>query len=182
MNADGINVLKNKGAKNLYSAIIQTPLGDMMAIADNKYLYLLDFFDSKYFEQNKKQLLLELNAQIIQGEAHTLISIKKDLERYFQGNLNKFKTKTILTGSQFQKDCWNLLKKIHFGSSSSYSDLASKLNKPDSCRAVANAVAKNKLLIIIPCHRIIRKNSQISGYAGGVERKEKLLKLEKILI
>src|SRR5690606_1404800 len=97
------------------------------------------------------------------------------LQEYFQGIRKAFDLKLNPEGTPFQKQVWKLLQQIPFGKTISYLDLAKQLGDVKAVRAVANANAKNPLWIIVPCHRVIGSNGSLTGYAGGLHRKEWLL-------
>lgn len=157
---------------NLYSKNIPTPLGEMKAVANNKYLLLLDFEDSKYIYKHLPQSFsLESNA--------ILDLVEEELNLYFKGKLKTFSIPIQISGTEFQQKVWQELLKIPYGESISYQKQSERMNAPKSIRAVANANSKNKIVIIIPCHRVIGKNKNLTGYAGGLYRKEFLLKLEQ---
>lgn len=106
---------------------------------------------------------------------------KNWLDRYFKGENPSVKEIPVkLNGTEFQQKVWRELKNIPYGKTVSYGFIADKLNIK-SARAVGNALNKNPIAIIIPCHRVIGKNGKLTGYAGGLNRKEQLLKIEKIL-
>ena len=158
----------------LTSSKIKTPLGNMMAISDAEALYLLAFEDQKGLEKEISNL-----SQITYGITKPIKSIKSELECYFNGELQTFKTPIILFGTDFQKKCWHELQNAPYGKTKSYSSQAYSIGNPNAYRAVANANSKNKLAIIIPCHRIINNNDNLGGYAGGIERKKWLISHEK---
>lgn len=165
----------------LKSLSIETKLGSMTAIADENYLYLLEFSDCKKYAREIKRLKENLCANIISGENAILKKIKKELKNYFDGKNFHFTTPIKLIGSEFQKNVWNALQKIPPGKTQSYLNTAKAVKKPKAFRAVANANGANQLAIIIPCHRVINSNGEMGGYAGGVSRKEWLLSHEKKL-
>ena len=101
------------------------------------------------------------------------------LEKYFQGKLKIFTLKLDQKGTEFQQSVWNELSNISFGKTISYQALAIQLGDKKSTRAVASANAKNKLAIVIPCHRVINSNNELTGYAWNLERKKCLLEFEK---
>lgn len=103
----------------------------------------------------------------------------KQLELYFKGRLKEFSIPLDLDGSPFQKSVWNTLRKIPYGQTRSYKDIAKKVGRPKAYRAVGTANGKNPLSIIIPCHRVIAADGSLGGYSGGLKMKTKLLKLEK---
>lgn len=103
---------------------------------------------------------------------------KKQLDDYFKGKLKKFNIKYEYSGTPFQEKVWKELLNIEYGTTISYKELAQRIGSPKSVRAVANAVGKNKIGVIIPCHRIIGTNGTLTGYAGGIENKRYLLEIE----
>jgi methylated-DNA-[protein]-cysteine S-methyltransferase len=103
----------------------------------------------------------------------------KQLTEYFSKKRTKFNLKIKLVGTKFQKEVWKALSKIPYGHTVSYKEVAEKIKNPKAIRAVGLANKNNPLPIIIPCHRVIGKNGKLTGYAGGLELKEKLLNLEK---
>ncbi|QDU35479.1 Bifunctional transcriptional activator/DNA repair enzyme Ada [Poriferisphaera corsica] len=169
---------KNKQQTHLSADWIDTPLGPMIAIADDSHLHLLEFVDRRGLEREVERLRLKRNAVIIPNQTAITKSIAKELTQYFQGKLKTFKTPTIYLGSPFQQQVWDTLRTIPYGSTWSYSQLAYQLNRPTAARAVARANGTNQLAIIIPCHRIINKDGNLGGYAGGIPRKQQLLNLE----
>lgn len=107
-----------------------------------------------------------------------LIQCTEQLIQYFNGQRRLFDIPLHQSGTPFQQDVWNLLTTIPFGKTISYLDLARKTGDPKATRAVANANGKNKIAIIIPCHRVIGSNRDLTGYAGGIHRKKWLLEHE----
>lgn len=107
-----------------------------------------------------------------------LMATKKQLEEYFETKRRSFELPLDLRGSVFQKQVWQQLQAIDYGKTASYLDLACNLGKPTGARAVGMANGRNPISIIIPCHRVIGANGLLTGYAGGIENKKKLLLLE----
>lgn len=105
----------------------------------------------------------------------------KQLQEYFAGERQQFDLPLAAKGTEFQQKVWHALSKIPYGETWSYQDLANAIDNPKAVRAVGLANGKNPISVIVPCHRVIGKNGKLTGYAGGVERKEKLLKLEKVM-
>lgn len=101
------------------------------------------------------------------------------LDEYFQGKRTTFSLPFKLTGTPFQLTVWKELQNIPYGKTTSYKEIAQKMNKPKAYRAVGMANNKNPLPIIIPCHRVIGSNGKLIGYAGGLKLKNYLLELEK---
>lgn len=162
----------------LQAAWIDTQLGPMIAIVDNNGLYLLEFVDRRGLEREVERLRKKLKAAIIPGENSIIKKLKNDLQAYFDGKLFNFNIPLHLLGSAFQKEVWNYLKSIPAGETRTYTDIANFMKKPNAIRAVANANGANQIAIIIPCHRVIRKNNELGGYGGGISRKQWLLSHE----
>jgi len=165
--------------KILKASWLDTPLGPMLAIADEEKLFLLEFADRRGLEREIERLRLRVKAAIIPGATPPINSIEKELHAYFAGKLKEFKTPLYLLGSDFQKSVWEALRKIPPGETQSYAELASAIDKPMAFRAVANANGANQLAIIIPCHRVINTNGDLGGYGGGIMRKNWLITHEK---
>jgi len=108
-----------------------------------------------------------------------IIRLEKELDEYFSGKRKEFTVPLITTGTEFQNKVWNELLRIPYGKTISYKEEAEKINQKNAFRAVANANGKNKLSIIIPCHRVIASDGKLSGYGGGVDKKKFLISLEK---
>ncbi len=158
---------------------LDTPLGPMIAIADEQALYLLEFVDRRGLEREVERLRQKTKSAIIPGDTPAIDSIKHELAQYFSGKLKRFKTPLALLGSPFQKQVWNELRKILPGETRSYSQIAEAIGRPAAFRAVAQANGANQIAIVIPCHRVINSNGELGGYGGGVSRKNWLLNHEK---
>ena len=103
----------------------------------------------------------------------------RQLDEYFKGKRMTFDLPLIISGTDFQKKVWNELKKIPFGKTASYKEIALKAGNIKAVRAIGNANNKNKIAVIIPCHRVIGSDGKLSGYVGGVKRKKWLLEHER---
>lgn len=158
---------------------IKTPLGMMVAIADDHALHLLEFADGRGVEREVHQLKERLKAELVSEASSILVSIEKELEQYFAGTLKKFKTPLAYSGTPFQQRVWEELQRIPYGKTVSYADVAVAIGKPKAFRAVANANGRNQIAVVIPCHRVINTNGDLGGYGGKIERKQALLDLER---
>jgi AraC family transcriptional regulator of adaptative response/methylated-DNA-[protein]-cysteine methyltransferase len=156
-----------------------TVLGTMIAIGDDRALYLLEFDDKQGLEQELQTLCKNARADIIPGNTGPIDSIKAELQSYFNGTTTNFITPVQILGSQFQKCVWQELARIPYGQTKSYRDQAETIGNKKAYRAVASANASNRLAIIIPCHRVINSNGNLGGYSGGLARKEWLINHEK---
>ncbi len=147
------------------SIIIQTPLGFMIAKADESGIASLDFTDSCDGAKDSDNPHLK--------------QLKVELGEYFDGKRQEFGVKLSPKGTPFHMSVWETLQKIPYGETVSYAKEAQDLGHPKAVRAVANANGRNPIAILIPCHRVIASSGKIGGYSGGVEKKEFLLNLEK---
>ncbi len=163
----------------LKASWLDTPLGPMLAIANEEALYLLEFVERRGLEREIERLRIRTKSAIIPGTTAPILSIENELKAYFAGTLQTFKTPFFLLGSPFQKLAWEALINIPYGEKRSYVNQATAIGKPSACRAVANANGANQLAIIIPCHRIINHNGALGGYGGGIQRKQWLIDHEK---
>lgn len=163
----------------LKSSWIDTSIGSMLAISDNEALYLLEFVDRQGLEDEIDRLKVKTGGAIIPGNADPLKQVRSELQDYFNGSLQEFKTPLRFLGSPFQTLAWEQLMRIPYDQTQSYKDQAKAIGKQKAYRAVANANGANKLAIIIPCHRIINSNGELGGYGGGVQRKKWLIDFEK---
>ncbi len=158
---------------------IDTFLGQMLAIANEKALYLLEFFDKKKLKHEIKQLCIQTKSTITIGKTDPIIAIEKELLLYFTGNLKNFETPINFLGTPFQRIVWKNLKCIPYGVTRSYLDQAKIIGKALAYRAVANANGANRLAIIIPCHRVVCNDGSLGGYSSGIKRKQWLIEHEK---
>ncbi|KAJ0176535.1 hypothetical protein K1T71_007714 [Dendrolimus kikuchii] len=156
-----------------------TPLGKIISVADDYDLYTVAFEDSKNCEKMLITVQKELCCMYIGRKNNVLQRFENELSSYFKGDLNLFKTPLKMLGSDFQKSVWEKLLEVPYGKTQTYSDIAKALGRPAShARAVGAACGANAHVIIIPCHRIVATGSN-GGYSCGIERKDKLIQLEK---
>lgn len=175
----GVSPKNSKEKQVIDFTRIETDLGTMVACATDKGVCLLEFSDRKGLGTELKQLAKYHNANIVQGQNKYFKQLKEELDAYFEGRLKEFKVPLDISGTDFQKQVWQALVEIPYGTTSSYLRQAEVLGKPSSVRAVANANGMNKIAIIIPCHRVVGSDGSLTGYAGGLWRKRKLIDLEK---
>lgn len=164
----------------LKMTVIETPLGMMRAIADEKAVHFLAFVDWVRLDQLVNRLRLK-TTEIVQGVTDPLRFLQQELKAYFEGTLRRFQTPfDPLLGTPFQHQAWEALQAIPYGETRSYLTQATAIGKPSAYRAVANANGVNPLAIVIPCHRIINHDGRLGGYGGGLPRKEWLITHEKV--
>ena len=158
---------------------IETPLGTIIVCASNKGICLLEFTDRKMLETELKSIAKLLNATIIQGNNKHFDILESQLEEYFNGQRMEFTVPLHILGTEFQNKVWSALQLIPIGQTKSYKQQAIAIDSPESIRAVANANGMNRISILIPCHRVIGSDGQLTGYGGGLWRKKYLLALEE---
>jgi len=156
-----------------------TPLGPMFVGATEQGVCLLEFVDRRMLETEFKDLQRHLNGTIVTGENEHTKQAKQQLEEYFAGSRKHFTVALHTPGTAFQTQVWNVLKEIPYGETTSYQAQAERVGNPKAVRAVASANGCNRVSIIIPCHRVIGKNGTLTGYGGGLERKQWLLEHER---
>ena len=158
---------------------IATPVGMMIAVGNDEGVCLLDFSDRRMLETELNQIRKHFRSSILPGQNVHLKKLKFELEEYFNGTRKDFDIPLMTPGTPFQNDVWNLLRTIPFGDTWSYKDQAIALGKPQAVRAVANANGCNRISILIPCHRVIGEDGHLTGYGGGLWRKQWLLEHER---
>ncbi|MEC5156280.1 bifunctional transcriptional activator/DNA repair enzyme AdaA [Chryseobacterium sp. MP_3.2] len=174
---------KNSKTQNIIDLKrIETPIGTMYAAATVAGICMLEFTDRKMLGTEFKDLAKSLNATIIHGENTHFKILEKELKEYFKGERRDFSVPLSPVGTEFQKSVWKILMKIPYGETWNYKKQSEVLGDVKKVRAVANANGMNKISILIPCHRVIGSNGTLTGYGGGVWRKQKLLELEKTIL
>lgn len=152
-----------------YYISCSSPFGTLYVGEDKEKICRISFFDDKCF----------VDAQASYKETSLLLSAKKQFDEYFVGKRQEFNLPLLLKGTDFQNLVWKELMNIPYGNVTTYSDIATAIGRPKAFRAVGMANHDNPLPIIIPCHRVLGKNGKLTGYAYGLDVKEKLLTLEK---
>jgi len=140
---------------------------------------MLEFSDRRMLETLFKTIRTRFSVPVVPGKNDHLKHLMDELNGYFAGTVQGFTVPLIYPGSDFQVKVWKALLRIPYGETCSYDDLATAVGSPGACRAVGSANGKNRIAIVIPCHRVINKNGQLGGYGGGLRRKQFLLDLER---
>jgi methylated-DNA-[protein]-cysteine S-methyltransferase len=152
-------------------SIIKSPIGDLLLVADHSALTGVYFVGCDHIPAASKQWKLNAKHPVLQQTA-------KQLQEYFAGKREDFFLPLRLSGTEFQEKIWRQIALIPFGETVSYTDLAKGAGAPSAIRAAGTTTGRNPISIIIPCHRVVGKNGAMCGFAGGLEKKERLLKLE----
>jgi AraC family transcriptional regulator of adaptative response/methylated-DNA-[protein]-cysteine methyltransferase len=158
---------------------IKTPLGEMAAAATKEGICFLAFSEGINIQTEINKLSILFKTGLKSGGNKHLRALKKQLKEYFKGTRKEFTLTLIPPGTEFQQAVWQALGKIPYGTTISYLEQAKLLNNQAAVRAVANSVASNRIAIIIPCHRVIGSDGSLTGYGGGLEKKQWLIEHEK---
>ncbi|MDR1730101.1 MAG: methylated-DNA--[protein]-cysteine S-methyltransferase [Prevotellaceae bacterium] len=144
----------------------KTSIGRLQVFAESEYITGISFFERK--TQNA-----------IEKETFLIRQMYSELEEYFNGKRKSFEVPLKPSGTSFQQSVWKALQEIPYGETRSYKQIAEMIGKPAACRAVGMANNRNPIPIVIPCHRVVGTNGDLTGYAGGLDIKRKLLEIEK---
>jgi len=158
---------------------ILTPLGPMVAAASDEALLLLEFADRRMLETQIDRIRRQVPAHFAPGENQVLARTQEEIAEYFAGSRRTFTVPLHTPGSEFQRAVWDELRSIPYGETRSYLAQARAIGRPDAVRAVARANGDNRISIIIPCHRVIGSNGELTGYGGQLWRKKALLERER---
>ena len=175
-------ILENTGDEDKTKPAINfrlhnTPLGAMISCYSEEALYLFEYCNRKKLV-NQLTKLRKHFGRYINRENEISDTLDAQAHEYFQQKRKKFDIPLCYTGTDFQKQVWDILHTIPYGETISYQEQAERLGRPNAVRAVANANGQNQISIIVPCHRVIGSNRKLVGYGGGLERKRKLLEIE----
>jgi AraC family transcriptional regulator of adaptative response/methylated-DNA-[protein]-cysteine methyltransferase len=157
---------------------IPTALGTMVAAADHRSLLLLEYADRRMLETQFKTLRRRLSCVFAPGTNAVLERTSKQLAEYLAGDRRRFEVTLATPGTEFQQTVWKRLEKIPHGQTMTYAGLAREIGRGTAVRAVARAVGENRIAIIVPCHRVVGSNGDLTGYGGGLWRKRRLLEIE----
>ena len=170
--------MSNDHSACLIQSTVQTPLGIMIALVANDKLCLLEFTDRPILASEYKALTRHYQAEVQDGEHPLIAKLQAELDAYFAGTLQEFTIPLEAPGTPFQQQVWDELLRIPFGTTRSYKQQAIALQNLPAIRAVAQANGMNRIAILIPCHRVIGESGKLTGYGGGLWRKQRLLELE----
>ncbi|MGJ8570556.1 MAG: bifunctional transcriptional activator/DNA repair enzyme AdaA [Hoeflea sp.] len=158
---------------------IDTPLGAMIALCDRTHLHLLEFADRKALPAELRRLHQSFQGRVGIGRHGPMDLLEAELDTYFSGRNGRFTVPMAFHGSDFTKSVWRALVQIPAGETRSYSRIASDINRPSAVRAVARANGANQIALLVPCHRVIGADGSLTGYGGGLWRKQKLIEIER---
>ena len=171
-----------RGARDhtlLHFARIETPLGAMIAAATSTGLVMLEFEDRRMLETQLGRIARRIGGVAVPEPNSIIAQTEDELRRYFARELMTFTVPLALHGTPFQERVWQALRTIPYGETRSYGEQARAIGEPSAVRAVARANGDNRIAIIVPCHRVIGSDGKLTGYGGGLWRKEYLLGVER---
>ena len=158
---------------------VTTPIGPMLLGATDRGVCLLEFTDRRMLETQLRRVARHLDCVFVPGANEHARRLEAELEAYFAGALRTFETPLDMFGTPFQRRVWEALLQIPYGETRSYAEQARAIGEPNAVRAVARANGDNRIAIVIPCHRVIGSDGKLTGYGGGLWRKQYLLELER---
>lgn len=160
-------------------ALLDSPLGPMLAAVNAHAVCQLEFADRRGLERSYAEMRRRFDLPVVPGDNAVMEQLRGELEEYFNGTRRTFAAPVEFRGTEFQRRVWSELQRIPCGKTASYESIARRIGSPLSIRAVARANGTNRLYLLVPCHRVIAKDGALSGYGGGVWRKRLLLELER---
>lgn len=163
----------------IVSTQFESPLGHLLAAATDDGICLLDYAEGTLVSRNLAAMRRQYAASVVPGQHQWLSQLVDQLALYFDDRLTEFTVPTVPRGTPFQERVWQELRRIPHGTTISYEELAARIGQPTAVRAVANANSQNRINILIPCHRVIGKSGDLTGYGGGLWRKRLLLERER---
>ncbi len=170
---------KARSSESILFTWIESPLGAMLAGATSTALVLLEFTDRRMLATQIETLYRLFKRPIVPGENAILRQLRQELAEYFDRKRRRFTVPIDFPGSEFQREVWQALLKIPYGSTVSYEELARSIGRTNAQRAVGHSNGLNRLAIVVPCHRVVNKGGKLGGYGGGIWRKQALLELER---
>ena len=163
----------------IVSCMLESPIGPLIACASESAVCLLEFTDRVALESQLAVVRRRFDCAVVPGRNQPLARLADELARYFAGTLAEFAVPITYPGTPFQVAVWDQLRRIPYGQTWSYEQLARRAGRPGAHRAAGAANGRNRLAILIPCHRVVNKSGQLGGYGGGLWRKRFLLDLER---
>jgi AraC family transcriptional regulator of adaptative response/methylated-DNA-[protein]-cysteine methyltransferase len=161
---------------------LASPLGPLVAAASSRGVCLLEFLDRRGLPGQASSLQRALGCTVVHGRNEPIDQLERELAEWFAGERTEFDVALHVEGSAFERAVWKRLLAIPYGETVSYESMALELGRAGAQRAVGRANGRNRISIVIPCHRVVRKNGELSGYGGGVWRKRRLLDHERAVL
>jgi AraC family transcriptional regulator of adaptative response/methylated-DNA-[protein]-cysteine methyltransferase len=170
--------LRGRDGDCVFLSWLRSPLGELVAGATAEGICLLEFADRDMLGPELAAVRRVFNGPLVPGSNEHLARLQIELRGYFEGSVRRFKVPLVYPGTPFQRRVWQQLLAIPYGERRTYEQIALAVGKPRAARAVGWANGLNRVVILIPCHRLVNKTGQLAGYGGGLGRKQFLLDLE----
>lgn len=170
---------RHRAADCVFTQVLASPLGRLLAAADSAGLRALSFVQERALDQELAAWRRQLGPGVVPGSHPTLAQLRDELSQYFAGERRTFDVPLAYDGTPFQRAVWDALRRIPYGQTLSYAELAQRIGRPGAQRAVGMANHYNPIAIVIPCHRVVNRDGRLGGYGGGLWRKQFLLDLEQ---
>ncbi len=174
----GMSPKESAGTDVIHIKRITSPLGILLIGASSSSIVLLEFGDRLKLATQLKTLATRFQVPVVPGTNEVIEKMEQELSEYFAQQRTTFTVSLDYPGTDFQQETWNALLNIPYGETRSYQNIADDLKRSGAVRAVANANGCNRIAIVIPCHRVIGSDGTLTGYGGGLWRKQRLLELE----
>ncbi|HEY3934594.1 MAG TPA: methylated-DNA--[protein]-cysteine S-methyltransferase [Gemmatimonadales bacterium] len=171
---------RSRNGEPVFAGTWHSPLGPMVAAAVTEGVVLLEFGDIERLRRQAPTLRRWFQGPVVTAGHPHLDRLFGELEEYFARRRGKFTVPLVVRGSPFEVSVWNALRQIPTGSTCSYADIARTVGNPRAVRAVGSANGRNRLAVVIPCHRVVNTGGKLGGYGGGLWRKVRLLEIEGV--
>jgi AraC family transcriptional regulator of adaptative response/methylated-DNA-[protein]-cysteine methyltransferase len=173
---------KARDGEPIFAATWKSPLGPLVAAAVDAGVVLLEFGEIERLESQAPTLRRWFKGPVVAGKHRHLDQLFGELEEYFDARRREFTVPLVVRGTPFELSVWSALQRIPFGTTCSYADIAREVENPRAVRAVGSANGRNRMSIVIPCHRVVNSDGKLGGYGGGLWRKIRLLELEGVFL
>jgi methylated-DNA-[protein]-cysteine S-methyltransferase len=160
-----------------YTTTVDSPCGPLLCVVDEKGAVVRIEFGAGGESQRVMETMLAAGIELVEDPARTA-ELRRQLAEYFAGHRREFDLELAPAGTPFERSVWSELRKIPFGETRSYSEIACAIGRPGAARAVGRANGANPIPIVVPCHRVIGADGSLTGFGGGLETKSRLLELE----
>lgn len=174
----GATPSKSGGVRRVVVRSIESPVGRLDLAASERGVCLVEFADRRALPTEIAEIERWSRRPVVPGSNEHIDHVAEELQAYFHGKLTEFTARLDVFGTAFQQAVWSELRRIPYGKTISYGELAAKIGRPGAQRAVGRANGQNRLAIVIPCHRVVESGGKLRGYGGGLWRKQYLLDLE----
>lgn len=165
-------------AEPIAVSVWQSPIGPLLTAAVDAGVCLLEFGNEQRITRQATSLHRWFGGPVVRDSHPHLTALRQQLEEYFDGRRSEFTVPLVIRGTPFELATWQELQRVPYGTTVSYADIARRIDNPGAVRAVGSANGRNRIAIVIPCHRVVNSNGALGGYGGGLWRKKRLLEIE----